>query len=293
MIGLAYAKRVYHLLRLSCSLPIRNKLCLDGTHIKKNQVHLEWVDNGNLGDTLGPVIYQWMLQKKGISAASQATGTYHLLTCGSLIGVGRFDAVVWGSGAHIFQNIESLLSWKGVRNYDIRAVRGPITRRILLDCGYECPEVFGDPAVLMPLIYDEDGNVKTHDISVVLHYYMKDCSEYQRNDCHYIDIATSDYKTFIREIRASKKIISSSLHGIILAETYGVPAVFLNTGGYVDEALIKYYDWYFSTNRWNVKMAKSLEEAIAMEPLPLPVLDEMRDKLMAAFPFDLWGGVQR
>ncbi|MBE6782684.1 MAG: polysaccharide pyruvyl transferase family protein [Ruminococcaceae bacterium] len=65
---------------------------------------------------------------------------------------------------------------------------------------------------------------------------------------------------FVEEIKSSEKVISSSLHGIILAETYGVPAVFLNTGGYVDNALIKYYDWYYSTNRWNVKMARTIED---------------------------------
>ncbi len=56
----------------------------------------------------------------------------------------------------------------------------------------------------------------------------------------------------------------------------------------MDNALIKYYDWYYSTNRWNVKMARTIEEAIEMEPMPLPELKNMRETLMNAFPFDLW-----
>ena len=47
---------------------------------------------------------------------------------------------------------------------------------------------------------------------------------------HYIDVKTSDYRKFITEICQSKLIISSSLHGIILAESYGIPAIFLNEG---------------------------------------------------------------
>ena len=89
-------------------------------------------------------------------------------------------------------------------------------------------------------------------------------------------------------MKLSRKIISSSLHGIILAETYGVQAVFLNTGDYVDKALMKYYDWYFSTGRMCVKIARTMEEAKEMEPMSLPDLTELREKLMAAFPYDLW-----
>lgn len=291
MIEISFLKRLYRSMKLVISLPWRNSRCLDHSMLPKHTVKMEWVDNGNLGDSLGPVIYRWMLQRKNISENERTKKSYHLLTCGSMIGVGNFDAVVWGSGAHVIHNIESLLSMRGIRQYDIRAVRGPLTQKILSSCGYPCPEVYGDPAIIMPLIYNESCVTKKYEISIILHYYLKDTKLYQNaGDCNYIDIATTDYKQFVREILASKKIISSSLHGIILAETYGVPAVFLNTGGYVDDALIKYYDWYYSTNRWSVRMARTIEEAIAMEPMPLPDLSVMRDKLIDAFPYDLWKG---
>lgn len=285
----AYAKRVYHLIKFVAGLPFRNSRKLDKSPIVKGQVNFEWVNNGNLGDMLGPMIYQWMLNKKQLSCESPAIASPHFITCGSLIGLGGFDVVVWGSGAHIISNIKNLYMYRGIRKYDIRAVRGPLTRQILLECGYSCPAVYGDPAILMPLIYDYSPPVKKYDVSVVLHYYQKAdgiCGAADR--CHFINIATNDYEFFIQEIKSSKKVISSSLHGIILAETYGIPAVFLNSGGYVDRALLKYYDWYYSTNRWNVKMAHSIEEAIAMEPMPLPKLDNLQRKLMDVFPYDLW-----
>lgn len=285
MNALIQAKKVYHQLRLWCSLPFRNKYCLDKKKVKKNRVNLEWVDNKNLGDALGPVVYNWMLARKNLNEDSPAYKTAHLYTCGSLIAAGDFDAVVWGSGVHVFRNAEKLLFMKGVLNYDIRAVRGPLTRRVLIESGYDCPEVYGDPAIIMPLIYDTENTEKKYKVSIIQHYYNKDSDA---GDCHSINIATTDYKQFIEEIKSSEKVISSSLHGIILAETYGVPAVFLNTGGYVDNALIKYYDWYYSTNRRSVKMAMTVEEAIEMEPMPLPELTKMRETLMEAFPFDLW-----
>lgn len=290
MNGKQCLRRLYRVAKLIAMIPWRNTHCLDHSKMPHHIVKMEWVDNGNLGDSLGPVIYSWMLERKSISENKRTKKKYHLLTCGSLIGVGNFDAVVWGSGAHVIQNIESLLFMKGILQYDVRAVRGPITRNILVSCGYRCPEIYGDPAIIMPLIYNAPSIEKKYENSVVLHYYLKDSNFNQdRFSCNYIDIATTDYEKLVREILASNKIISSSLHGIILAESYGVPAVFLNTGGYVDDALIKYYDWYYSTNRWNVKMARTIEEAITMEPMPLPDLSEMRERLMAAFPYDLWG----
>lgn len=284
------AKRVYHTTKLILSLPCRNRKGLNGEKSHKNTVNLEWVDNGNLGDSLGPVIYNWMLQRKGLSVDQAARKTFHLFTCGSLIGVGIFDTVIWGSGIHIVDNIKSLLSMKGIREYDIRAVRGPVTERILLDCGYQCPDIYGDPAILMPFIYQPENSDKKQDVSLVLHYYLKNQNTLGRDDCHLLNIATADYRAFINEICESRKVISSSLHGIILAETYGVPAVFLNTGGYVDKALLKYYDWYYSTGRYNVKIARTVEEALEMEPMPIPNLSAMQSQLMEAFPYDLWGG---
>lgn len=282
-------KKVYHEVRLLCNLPFRNKYCLDKKKAKKNRINLEWVNNNNLGDALGPLIYNWMITNKGINENTPAKKNTHLYTCGSLVAVGDFDAVIWGSGAHVFRNAEKLLFMKGVLNYDVRAVRGPLTRQLLLETGHNCPEVYGDPAVIMPLIYYPVCSEKKYELSIVLHYYnRKEDFDFNKINCHIIDIGTTDYKKFIDEIKASKKVISSSLHGIILAETYGVPAVFLNTGGYIDKALLKYYDWYYSTNRWSVKMARSIEEAAEMEPMPLPDLNEMRAKLVEAFPYDLW-----
>lgn len=99
-------------------------------------------------------------------------------------------------------------------------------------------------------------------------------------------ISTHNYKYFIDEIVKSEKIISSSLHGIILAESYGVPAILLNEG--IDNQLIKYYDWYYSTGRKSVKIANSIEEALSMEPMDLPDLTNMRNDLINSFPYDLW-----
>lgn len=265
-------------------LVFRNKYCRYGKPAKKKRVNLEYFDSEvNLGDVLSPVICNWMLNKSALSFDKKTARTHHLMAVGSILGGnGFFDATVWGSGIKGFNQIASLSKRRYFQKLDIRSVRGPLTREALIACGYKCPEVYGDPAVLMPRIYNPYVE-KSCEIGVVLHFKH---NVVLPADVKNINICTDNYKKFINDLCCCKKIISSSLHGIILAEAYGVPAVFLAEGR--DSEMFKYYDWYYSTGRKNVKMAFSLEEAIKMAPMELPALSKMQNDVSSAFPYDLW-----
>lgn len=265
----------------------RNRICLDKMLVRKRRINLEWwKQKTNLGDTLAPIIYQWMLEQKNLTCDMKVSKTIHLITVGSLIGQGEYDAVVWGSGILDVINTRRLVKQSKYRKLDVRAVRGPISQFVLEICGYECPAVYGDPAILMPYIYKPKKVEKKYDISIILHH-SQDINI--PKEYHAINIQTNDYKKFIDEICESKKIISSSLHGIILSEVYKVPAVFLKTG--IENEIVKFYDWYFSTKRTNIKFANTIEEAEEMVPMELPELEEMRKNLYNQFPYDLWENV--
>ena len=255
-----------------------------GEPIHTKGVYLEWWDGGdNLGDSLSQVVYSWMLERKHISPEAQSKNA-HLMTIGSLIGSNYFDATVWGSGIMCARDIVSLSRLAKYVKYDIRAVRGPITREFLIEAGYKCPEVYGDPAVLMPLIYHPTNIEKKYKTSVILHHLS---SQEIPSDFHPINIKTTDYKSFISEVLSSELIISSSLHGIILAESYGIPCLFFNMD--VLDQSIKYLDWYYSTGRYNVKMITDLNEIT--DPMSLPDLHNMQNTLIDVFPYDLWESV--
>lgn len=266
---------------------LRNSVRLDKTKVKKNTVNLEyWQDAENVGDTLAPVIYHWMLKQKNITD-KEIRKTIHLYTIGSILALTKYpsDAIVWGSGIHRFFGVAVSARFNKIRKLDIRAVRGPVTAYILESCGYKCPKVYGDPGILMPLIYKSKAKKVKGRISVIRHY--KSIDNALPEGCHMISTKTSDYKFFIDEICSSELVISSSLHGIILAESYGIPAIFLQED--MDKELIKYYDWYYSTERKNIKFAYSIQEAMELEPMSLPEnLDEMRKNLINTFPVDLW-----
>ena len=270
-------------MRLTTRIPaLRNRKTLDGTKSDPKKVNLEyWNFNENLGDLLAPVITQWMLGRLGLELSGKAAHPGHLMTVGSILGLGIFDSVVWGSGVNSFRHVGRIALQKDYRRLDIRAVRGPITAQVLRENGYTCPKVYGDPAILMPMIYPGRRPEKKRTY-VVIDHYMKKKQTGEEN----LSIRTGDYRTFLDKILEAEVVYSSSLHGIILAESYGVPAVFIRQG--MEEELLKYYDWYFATGRYEVRLAASLAEAKQTDPMELPKLDTMREDLLQSFPYDLW-----
>ena len=83
-------------------------------------------------------------------------------------------------------------------------------------------------------------------------------------------------------------VVSSSLHGIILAEAYGIPAILLRNP--IDKSMFKYYDYYGSTRRNSFPIVDTLEEALNVTP-SIPengIISELQEGLIKSFPNDLW-----
>lgn len=256
--------------------------------IVNNTVNLHYwsLDNGqeNLGDYLSKVIFEWMLQKNNIQ--NRIKGIKHLYSVGSILGFGYQDAVVWGSGL-LEDNIEYR---KRIRRskLDIRCLRGPLTRRTLVhwtDGVIDIPELYGDPVTLMPLIYKPESIEKRYNYVIIPHFldsHMKNVYSKEGEKVKVIDMLTDNYEDVINEIVAAEKVISSSLHGIILAESYGIPAIYVKTGN-----SFKYEDWYLSTER-EIRWVNSLEEGYKSEPMRLPNIKKLQENLFQSYPKDLW-----
>lgn len=252
---------------------------LTSCSIEPGQVNLHWwkMHNPvqNIGDSLSPIVVEYMKKQKGIQKDIAASRTTNLLAVGSIIGASYQNSVVWGSG---LLKGERKFWWRSVRKLDIRAVRGPETRRTLIENGYDCPEIYGDPAILLPLIYMPKDTEKQYDYKVVPNYIFL-----QEQDS-VLSPLTNDWKSFIDELVKCKLVISSSLHGIILAESYGIPAIMLKSS--LDT--FKFRDYYYSTGRFDFPVADSVEEALKMETPEVPDLSALRQGLIDSFPYDIW-----
>jgi len=133
---------------------INNKIILFSTQkARPNRVNINyWNGAKNLGDAISPVIVNYAASRKGIDLDKAVNGTKHLYAVGSVITAGCQDCTVWGSG---ILNAKILSRLKN-RKMDIRSVRGPITRMILMEYGFKVPAIYGDPAILMPMIYNPE-----------------------------------------------------------------------------------------------------------------------------------------
>lgn len=206
------------------------------------------------------------------------------LAIGSIFGFASTGDVIWGSG------ISSKSEIYGVTSLDIRAVRGPLTRQYLKDkLGIEAPEIYGDPALLTPYFFPEYVRSPSpkYDYIIVPHYTEEKL--FPKEIFGERVVYPSDpWDEIMRKIVDSKFVIASSLHGIIIAEAYGIPARMLKVTA--NEPFFKYYDYYFGTNRPYFLYATSVEEALEMggeSPFECDL-----EKLYQAFPFEFWPDVE-
>lgn len=228
----------------------------------------------NVGDLLSPVLFDYLLRMKGIDRWQPRTKRVALI--GSIIQFVSAKATVFGSGFLSQHSVEVFARKKP--QLTIRAVRGPLTRNALVEMGYNVPEVYGDPAILMPHFYHR-RECKRYEYTVIPHYSK--LGKY-KGDEHVLSTLTNDWRAFIDAICASQYVISSSLHGIILAEAYGVPAIMLNDTESDD--LFKYKDYYYSTGRHSFPMAGSIADALVKRAaVSVPNLAEMRARLLSEF----------
>lgn len=224
-----------------------------------------WYDFPNFGDTLTPIILKGVF---GIDAEyAQRNDEGKLIAIGSLMNVIEDGDVVWGTGIH---------SWRKRDKKDgvtFLAVRGSLTRDMLLKYGNDVPEVYGDPALLLPLIYNPKIE-KKFTIGYLPHYCDKELIPEIKEGEIYIDVQ-QDWKTVIDQVLSCDKIISSSLHGILCAEVYNVP---VQWAVYSDKILggeFKYQDYFLGTGR---------ERQIPFTDIP-PILNlkEIQDGLISVF----------
>jgi pyruvyltransferase len=237
-------------------------------------------DSVNFGDELSRVVTTLLLAQKGYSPFDELKTEKQLLTIGSNIHFARDGAVVWGSGA----NISGARREYNFKSLDVRAVRGPLTAEFLQSKGINVPEVYGDPALLLPMLVKDRFSV-TGEVPVAFVPNLNDNLSESLVSLNIPVISPlQSWNKCITEILKCKFIIASSLHALVIAEAWGIPARYVRLSEH--EGVFKYSDYYGGTGRSDYLYANSIAEAIEMggeKPLKYD-----SKPLLEAFPFDLW-----
>lgn len=214
----------------------------------------------------------------------------NIVGIGSIIAYGNKKSLIWGSG---FMNKS-----EHIRGGKVLAVRGRLTNEKIINDGYKGCDVFGDPALLLPLIVKPTFE-KKYDIAIIPHWKEFDFFKDKYGEQYKIlDMRTTDVEHFVKELTSCKYILSTSLHGIILPHAYNIPALWIKHG-YIDTDGFKFYDYfssvdipfydgiknfnqYLENNNW-----KYLFDKYTINSLPKIDISSIQKKLLDVAPFQI------
>ena len=195
---------------------------------------------GDVPQNFGDVLTRNILEYFGIEFEhTNKQDKANMFATGSIARLAKAGNTVIGSGMiRKNEKIDPAVNWK--------SVRGPLTRANVIKQGGECPEIYGDPALLLPHFCEESE--KKHKIGIVPHYqdYQKIKSRYGEK-YHVINLVNKNPLEPAKQITSCEKIISSSLHGIICAHAYGIPAAHVSFAKLHGDGS-KFEDYYASVN---------------------------------------------
>jgi|SRR5699024_100409 len=209
--------------------------------LSDGKIPMRWWDNTrNFGDLIGP----WLVERMtGLDVTWVPKHEPHYITVGSVLGRVSPSSVVWGTGSFGSEHAGHV-----TRGDRYLAVRGPLTRARLEMFKQSCPPTYGDPALLVPDYHPAVDHPK-FELGMILRW-----SERRRKDrfdvegVKMIDLETEDIESTLDEITSCKRIVSTSLHGLILADAYGIPNAWLIADtGYGKEH--KFWDYLLSVHK--------------------------------------------
>jgi pyruvyltransferase len=240
----------------------------------------------NYGDMLTPFIFQ-------ISDIPIELDAQYPAICGigSILQSIKpdFPGIIWSSG-FIYP------THKMTTEKPPLAVRGRLTLK-----QFPCDDtqtVLGDGALILSRIYP-CAPTKTHELGVILHYIdllTPDDSPFkwpifEDNRVLFID-SRSPPADVILKICSCKRVISSSLHGIITCDSYGIPHALISCRSsqdamHVKQRSFKFHDYYsafdmrFEGVALHMNSDTSFDECVAVcRDVEKPTLGKIQDGLI-------------
>ncbi len=193
-----------------------------------------WKGRPNFGDALTPLLLERFSRVRAVWSEPQDA---EILSVGSILESLKlypdWDGVVLGSGK-LYDTYKPTL-----QRASVMALRGPLTAEIP-------GVVLGDPGILS----DELVTVskRTFDLGIVPHWSDNDLEKRREFRGVWKTVVIDpegDPLDVIQQIGSCKKIVSSSLHGVIVADAFGIPRrtevaprLLNNEGG-----TFKFLDW--------------------------------------------------
>lgn len=202
---------------------------------------------GTLGDLLSPILVA-AFTGQSVEFSHSLSLLPRLVAIGT-VGprqrLGRMD--IWGAGLAGCrgENFRISRGWRQppLTHIVAHATRGPYSAAMLRAAGIDAPTLHGDPAWLLPRLWPDPGREPLHALGVFLH--SSDTTdahpdalprpEFQRYAVPpawagailvrptHVAAELGAVRARVEELLSCRRILSSSLHALILAEAYGIP----------------------------------------------------------------------
>jgi len=163
---------------------------------------------------------------------------------GSILHFATQQTVVWGTGSLWYNSTPPEKPKK------ILAVRGYYTGRNLEGKGYEFDRIYGDPGLLASKFYQPENNSfqKKYRLGIIPHLFekkLKIINDFKDiDDIKIIDIENTD--NLFEEMNSCENIASSSLHGLVFADSFQIPNTWIKLSDKIHGGEFKYLDYYSS-----------------------------------------------
>lgn len=206
-------------------------------------VYFNQIDN--VGDLLNEYLIPLVSGKNIIKVSGNAVS--HMRAIGSLLGSTSSKSIIWGAGS-----IDGRPPARKLNRRNVLAVRGKLTKQLIESTGISLSSdlPLGDPAVITPSFY-MPKSVKTTKIGVVPHFIdekrIESLKIIENPDCKIISVRQPPER-FIDELISCEFVLSTSLHGLILADVYKIPNKWIKVSDDLLGGTYKFNDYYSTTD---------------------------------------------
>ena len=250
-------------------------------HIKLHWAH----SKPNFGDCLSPLICELISRRKVVHTKISKCD---LIAAGSLLQRKKewpwtHKMNVWGTGF-----IEQSDKHKSKHTY--HAIRGRFSASLLPN---KSISVFGDPGLLADQLINPTQISKRYEIGIVPHYKDRALPIINKLKSEYkgvkiIDVF-KDPKVVISQIAQCHSILSSSLHGLITADSLNIPNIRIKISSSIRGGDWKFNDYYSTFGIQPLKISGDSLTKMAdlhsyFEQYNRPRLDDIKEELYQSFP---------
>lgn len=225
----------------------------------------------NFGDLVGPWLASKLTGRPVINVNKEKFSSNAIFGVGSIIHLINYHhqaCKIWGSGLITDHNIDKTMkNLKEANISRIASVRGKLTGSYLKQYDFNFPDIYGDPGLVFSKLYEPNSIFLESKKIIIPHYTHYHFFNSLALD-EYVIIDVRDGVTqVIDQIANADMVISTSMHGCILAQSYSIPWIHLhiNDDMRLLGDLFKFNDFFTTLDRSRIPQVSIPKKEISRD----------------------------